>query len=770
MRQATHSKIAPAIALKPFTVRMLAKRRSQFREGATMNQVQSSDLPAAATPGDDAPPVTLLGKQVDLPQKFTMSIQGGMLEALGINMYTTLGKCLVEFVANAYDAESPSVDISIPVEAIEAARTEVRDAAKAAAKAQAEAAGESYKPKRGQVLLLALPESIKVSIRDTGNGMSPDQVQNAFLPVNRKRRLSKSGEEDNLKTETGKRFAMGRKGLGKLAGFGAAEVVRIETKRKGQDFSTSFVMRYADLANSPNLQEAVLVATYNHDQPAEASFTEIELSGLKCDAVRNSVDSIKNTIAEAFFGILPEDFTIRVNGEIIVAEQPEYDFVHPNGSDVKDGFASTRIEIDDLTDPLEFKYSVKFRKPGAHLTAAKRGARIYCNNRLAAGPTLLDLSTGMHNFHAQSYMECIVIADELDRFGVDIINTNRTHLRQDSELVEKFLKTITSAMEAGIRAHSVYREKKAHEEIQKNDSSRALAKVAEQLPKRTRKPIQSLLHNLAARFGVESDEFKHVAPLVIGAANASEVLIKLVEVKADPQSIENVASLLRELAEIEKSDALKLYRGRKNGICALQKLEMEGEENWKSKAFEKRLHELFKTDPWLIRPEFTRPIVSDQDLKKLSSKIAQYLEVDEFTPPQAEGKDDQTRPDLVFLMTDSGAMSVITIVELKSPSLPLEWQHLDQLKEYMRKVEEFIHQEMQSRQMTVQGILIGAMPDPNSTALGAKRLRHEMSKRGINEQWEVVGIRQLIDSAMTIHQEAIDALEKDLEADDDLKD
>ena len=48
------------------------------------------------------------------PSEFTMPIQGGMLEALGINMYTTLGKCLVEFIANAYDGDSTKVEISIP--------------------------------------------------------------------------------------------------------------------------------------------------------------------------------------------------------------------------------------------------------------------------------------------------------------------------------------------------------------------------------------------------------------------------------------------------------------------------------------------------------------------------------------------------------------------------------------------------------------------------------------------------------------------------------
>ena len=40
------------------------------------------------------------------PKDFGIKIQGGMLEALGINMYSTLGKCLVEFLANAYDAEA----------------------------------------------------------------------------------------------------------------------------------------------------------------------------------------------------------------------------------------------------------------------------------------------------------------------------------------------------------------------------------------------------------------------------------------------------------------------------------------------------------------------------------------------------------------------------------------------------------------------------------------------------------------------------------------
>ena len=70
------------------------------------------------------------------PDEFSLAIQGGMLEALGINMYTTLGKCLVEFVANAYDSNAPRVEITIPFVEIETQRLALKEEDK---KAKAEA-------------------------------------------------------------------------------------------------------------------------------------------------------------------------------------------------------------------------------------------------------------------------------------------------------------------------------------------------------------------------------------------------------------------------------------------------------------------------------------------------------------------------------------------------------------------------------------------------------------------------------------------------------
>ena len=58
------------------------------------------------------------------PLKFKVAPH--IVEDLGLNLYTTLPRVLVEFVANAYDADSCSVDITLDHEHIKSAREIVR--------------------------------------------------------------------------------------------------------------------------------------------------------------------------------------------------------------------------------------------------------------------------------------------------------------------------------------------------------------------------------------------------------------------------------------------------------------------------------------------------------------------------------------------------------------------------------------------------------------------------------------------------------------------
>lgn len=693
------------------------------------------------------------------PASFKMPIQGGMLEALGINMYTTLGKCLVEFVANAYDSEAKNVWIKIPHSEIDKARATVRRDAKAAV-----AAGLRD---RFTVLLDTLPPTISVEIKDDGHGMGWKDVETKFLPLNRKRRADAGGAETNIKSENGRRFVMGRKGLGKLAGFGAAENVQVRTKRKGETFATIITLSDTQLKGAANVTDVDIPAVYEENLPADEQGTTITLSGLKSDAVKERAETLEDTLREAFQALRPDEFLVHLNEKDLVPVKPEYVFIYPAGGLDDRGYADTTLTIEDIGD-VQLKYYIGFRPSGQSLSAGKRGARIYCNNRLAAGPSLFRLPTGMHNFHATDYLECIVEADELDRVGIDLINTNRTQLREDNEAVRALIEHVTSLMRAAINAHSSFRDKQTEEEMKADPTAQVLSKIIDTLPRKTRKPAGKLLYALAREHGVDSPAFQELAPAFINSVNATEVLVKLIDLRTKPETIAKVAEHLRELTEIERVDVLKLYRGRRDGIAALQRLWQLGEEEWRKRGLERELHDLLQANPWLIRPEFSNYLTSDDNLNKVVSRIAKRFSLDDFAPVMDGDREDAKRPDLTFLMSDptfSGPY-VINVVELKSPSLPLTIDHFQQLEEYLFQIKEWCSAEV-SHPVNVRGFLIGAMPEASTTATGQRRLLKEFASQGANAEIRIMSLQEMLMDAWQVHIEAIKVLETEMAEDED---
>lgn len=218
------------------------------------------------------------------PAQFRFDIASGILESLGLNMYTSIGKSLSEFVANAYDADSSRVVIAIPFDDIEREREILREKAKA----------EVAEGKRDKftVLVDPLPNTIQIVISDNGHGMSPADIENKLLVVSRNRRV------ESLKSEKGERFVMGRKGLGKLAGFGTAEKIVIRSKRKGESFATEFSMDYSEIKKQEKVHESHFAAKYYDEQHTDESGTTITLSGLRCDSLRASELTVRDALAQ----------------------------------------------------------------------------------------------------------------------------------------------------------------------------------------------------------------------------------------------------------------------------------------------------------------------------------------------------------------------------------------------------------------------------------------------------------------------------------------
>lgn len=688
---------------------------------------------------------------------FKLPIQGGLLDNLGINMYANLGKCLVEFAANAYDSDSPSVDITLDVEAILNARKDVRDKAIRDAK--------NLGKKVPTFVDDPLPDALTVTIKDTGNGMTPTEVQEKFLPINRNRRRDTSGDETVSKTESGKRYVMGRKGIGKLSGFGAASTLTVKTKREGQPFWTVFKLELATLRTVKSLETVSILPVYEAGEVSDHG-TILTLSDLKCDSMKFRESDLHEALADAFYPIKNEEFDVRINGSPISRTEPEVSFAWPP-EDKRDegGFASETVWGEGGGE-LSFKYVALFRKRS--LKAYKRGARVYCNKRLAFGPSMLTLNTGIHNFMAHAYMEFIVEADDLDRQNVDLISTDRGDILRNNDLVDAFLDRVTRLMEQAINAHSHNRTAVADAEFETDPRAESVRRIINSMPAKQQASGKKIVNVMVSRYGIDSDEFRTIAPLLVTSMNAGEVLVDLIKVANNPKDIEELARHLVELGEIEKSDALKVYRGRRNGIMGLRKIIDRGEDEWmKGKRSENELHKLLKEAPWLIRPDLSGYLSSDLNMDKVVTVLAKSLAVDSFaaTKPTEPEKGDLTRPDLVFLLGNSTHPDRIMVVELKSPNLPLEIAHLVQLQSYLRKVRQWLQTEYTGpqRHFVVEGLLIGAMPAHDTTAEGPQALLYQMSQRGPSAEWEVVGLRELLARTEVVHSELILTLSKEEE-------
>lgn len=225
-----------------------------------------------------------------------MTIQGGILENLGIRMYTKLGKVLVEFAANAYDSDSPFVDIVFDSQAIAAARDVVRTAALARLTEERKAASvqaDGRRPKRkAHVIVDPLPDDITIVIKDLGHGMTAQEMADRFLPLNRnRRRETTGGEESDFYSEAGKRLVMGRKGIGKLSAFGVAGRMVIRSKRAGQTFWTELDLDANTLMVTEDIANVIIPHNYVDATKAEIENfgTEITLSRLRCDSMNFTV-------------------------------------------------------------------------------------------------------------------------------------------------------------------------------------------------------------------------------------------------------------------------------------------------------------------------------------------------------------------------------------------------------------------------------------------------------------------------------------------------
>ena len=202
---------------------------------------------------------------------YRMKIDLRVLDHLGIKLYSNAAAVLSEAVANAWDADSQNVQISI-------SKTEI-------------------------------------VVEDDGVGMDLEAINDRFLSVGYDKRTT-----EGSKSIRGRDF-MGRKGIGKLSLFSIAETVTVYTTKAGQQHA--FRMAISEI------EAAIRKNEYYHPTPVpfagSKKGTRIVLTNLKQQRLALAAAGLRKRIARRFSiigyqGPKGDSFNVSIDGNPIGAK------------------------------------------------------------------------------------------------------------------------------------------------------------------------------------------------------------------------------------------------------------------------------------------------------------------------------------------------------------------------------------------------------------------------------------------------------------------
>ena len=668
-----------------------------------------------------------------------------IVEDLGLNLYTTLPRVLVEFVANGYDADSESVNILLDKKAIEKARREL--------KAEYELEKVQNEGKQKQLIPLesrTLPDQFKIVVEDAGHGMSRDDLNNKFLFAGRRRRREEPEEQG--RTAGKKRPLMGRKGLGKLAGFGVAKIVTVETRKFGERHATRVVLNFDELVQNRQTNE---IKIDNEERLANgggfaASGTRIILSRLLYDPLKSRPETIEEEIADHFALIDSSDFSIKLNNKAIKVPKPDFAFAWPNPDELdKDAFAEKELLTESGT--IKFLYRMRFTGENEALPASRRGVRVYSNKRLAAAPSLLSADTNMHGFRMTDYLDGVVHADFIEDKESDYIATDRQSLRWESPLLAEMYEFLSEEIKESCKQYQKLRDDVAPSIVKSDPFTKDQVAKCQFGKKDERMAYRfAVILKNACKKGVSDDVYKTKLPVLLNGLGHGTILTAISELAAEENpDLQLVAVQVANLTKDELDRFIGTVKARLTAISALKKI--VNEVNFKSSDNEKTIQQLFEGSPWLIDPTYTQFLTADSDINTLFNRLARELGVGSHAPSNAEKNDD--RPDLVFLLGNVSLRRLV-IIELKSANLPLEDKHRTQLQYYMETAENWLASNGHTG-MQVHGHLIGTMPAANAKGRGAVALKRAIRKAGTESDWSVRDYIKVLEDTREAHRELL---------------
>jgi len=551
---------------------------------------------------------------------FHMKILGRTIEHLGTQMYKHRAPSIAELIANCWDAGATNTWITIP-------------------------APEDYSQ-----------DSSIISILDDGEGMAPDDIENHYLVVGRNRRQDDGGESHGRKV-------MGRKGIGKLAGFGLASKVTITTWTEGKDNGIRFSMSLSQLKrDAGEAHDIPFPWTEVTRQPEwTPSGTRIELSDLRHSSVID-VGSLIETLSRRFSRTTRGKMQIHINDEPL--PDPKIETIHH--------YPTTGFQEETLPSGQTVKYRYSFAKTPIR-SKELQGFAIYAHERTAqAPPFFFNVESTASSQHSTRYVFGEVIADYLDE-GVDsesdVISTDRQEIDWEKDELRDLLEWGQTLSRKVLRECAEMKGEELEHWIIDDD---AFALRLDQLDPSSKKDISGFLKVLGQKSGKDDDRTKELADALIRAyefRTFHDVIDDIQKASDDPDKLEEMLGRLHDWSVLESRAILEIVRGRLSIISKLEQMIVHDAPETASKKTHDNLHDLLAEYPWLFNPEWQ--VFAEE--KTLGGQLRQWGERD--CPDDMAAK----RVDFLAFAKDTDEL---VIIELKRPGHAVEFDEVQRLEQY----------------------------------------------------------------------------------------
>ena len=557
-----------------------------------------------------------------------MTFHGKILDQLGFQIYQSPVASLAELVANAWDADATKVDIRLPD---------------------------------------TLGEESTIVVEDNGHGMTFDECQAEYMNVGYDRRAGKNGARTRLG-----RLVMGRKGIGKFAGFGIAKRIHVVTTSASTGEETSFEMDVEDLRSTEYLAEGGIIraVTKPRSEGGEGRHgTRITLSGLVM--ARNvSRSSFPRSMASRFLvHRTTSGFAISVNGSPVPTslDLGSVEFVFPRDYPQNRRPEGLHVEGDWAVEPLGdgrmVRWMIGFAKNPIK-DSDLQGIGVFANGKLAQKPFFFNLAGAIPGQHGQSYMFGQVVADYVDQMDVDVISAERQRINWETDETQSLLEWGQRRTKGILR---LWGEMKAGKKVSGiEDKMSQFGSRLAKLGPHEQSAVRAVLRKLATIPSIRDDKFEDLASAILTSWEGGRLRDLWHDIAERDDLSES--DLLSILVETNVVTALNVAEAVRTKVAALAQLE----ERVEKRALERDVRDHVANNPWMISPEWEY-----YRKEKRVSHIAKEAAA-------SAGLTDEEYRGRVDLLLSSGEH--LLVLEFMRPGLALDEDHLNRCANYVSRI------------------------------------------------------------------------------------